>query len=247
MSKYTTEVRFICETLAGYDKSKGYDSIDDIIAKTRGKIFSFKYPIFDEGYRSVLETKILKRYYTREIGFETYGLWKHFLDMRMNEIMPYYNQLYNSQLLQFNPFNDVDYTTKADRNIDHNEKTTGTRTDNLTEKTDSSSSGDGNGENRYSDTPQGGITGLRNDNYLTNATLTKDHSEGKGESTVVNTGTQDNNGTRLFTNTDDYLEHIAGKRSTASYSDLLTQYRKTFLNIDVDVINDLNDLFMGLW
>lgn len=235
MSKYTTEVRFICETLAGYDKSKGYDDIEDIISKTRGKIFSFKYPIFDEDYRSVLETKILKRYYTREIGFETYGLWKHFLDMRMNEIMPYYNQLYESTLLEFNPFNDTDYTTTADRDIKHDESNSDTRTDDLSQSVDN------NSENRYSDTPQGGITGLKNDVYLTNATLNKENGN------VKNTGTQKNDGHRIYTDTDDYLEHVAGKRGTQSYSKLLDDYRKTFLNIDVDVINELNDLFMGLW
>ena len=111
MSKYTTEVRYICENYAGLTESGGYSSINTILEQARSHVFDFEYPIFDEAYRGVLEKKILKHYYTREIATETVGLWKHFLDMRMNEIMPYYNQLYSSELLKFNPFYDVDLTT----------------------------------------------------------------------------------------------------------------------------------------
>ncbi len=53
------------------------------------------YPIFDEDYRNELQKKILLKYYTREICEETFGLWKLRLNSKMNEIMPYYNQLYS--------------------------------------------------------------------------------------------------------------------------------------------------------
>ena len=33
MSKYTTEVRFICETAAGYTESQGYDKVEEVIAE----------------------------------------------------------------------------------------------------------------------------------------------------------------------------------------------------------------------
>ena len=110
MSKYTTEVRFICEDAAGYAHSVGYDKVEDVIDKSWQKVFDFDFPIFDENYRSVLCKKIIKHYYTREIGFETIGLWKLKLNMTMNEIMPYYNKLYETELLKFNPLNDADYT-----------------------------------------------------------------------------------------------------------------------------------------
>ena len=58
-----------------------------------------RFPIFDENYRSVLETKILRHYYTREIGFETVGLWKHYLKTKLNEIMPKYNKLYEASIV----------------------------------------------------------------------------------------------------------------------------------------------------
>lgn len=110
MSNYTTELRFICESIAKVPKSKGYRDIREIIEKSRKEIFCFYYPIFDENYRRALETKIIRHYYTREICEETVGLWLLRLEDKMNEIMPYYNKLYESELLKFNPFYDIDYT-----------------------------------------------------------------------------------------------------------------------------------------
>ena len=114
MSNYTTELRFVCETFAGLTESEGYNSINTIIDKARPMIFNFYYPIFDEAYRPTLETKIIKHYYTRELCAETYARWKLFLDARLNEIMPKYNQLYESELLKFNPLWDTDYNREGD-------------------------------------------------------------------------------------------------------------------------------------
>ena len=235
MSHYTTEVRFICENASGLEESEGFSNVSEIIEKARTNIFSFDFPIFDEAYRSVLETKILKHYYTREIGFETVGLWKLKLDTKMNEIMPYYNKLYSSELLEFNPFYDVDYYTKRDDSYKYDETSSATgtsnntRTDNLTHR------------NMYSDTPQGALTGVENENYLTSAS--KDTDTG----TVNNNGNTSGNGSRNYTNVDDYLEHVYGKRGSATYPELLQEYRKTFLNIDMQVIDELENLFMNVW
>lgn len=103
MSRYTTEVRYICENYSGLDKSVGYDSVANVLDKSWNKVFDFPFPIFDEDYREPLCKKILKHYYTREIGEETVGLWKLRLDAKMNEIMPYFNKLYNSELVAIDP------------------------------------------------------------------------------------------------------------------------------------------------
>ena len=110
MSKYTIQLRFVCEQASGLDESKGYNGVEKIIEKAAPKIFDFYYPIFDPSYRRALEEKILLHFYTREICEETIGLWKLRLKSKMLEIMPYYNQLYESTLLKFDPFTDIDYT-----------------------------------------------------------------------------------------------------------------------------------------
>ena len=115
MSKYTTEVRYICETDSGLDESVGFNSVDEVISKSWNKIFTSKVPFFDEDYRKILCCKILKHYYLREICSETVGLWKLWVNTKLEEIMPYYNQLYESAKLKFDPFHDVDLTRKHNR------------------------------------------------------------------------------------------------------------------------------------
>lgn len=243
MSKYTTEVRFICETYAGYDESQGYDKINQIISKARSRIFDFNYPLYDYSYKSVLETKILKHYYTREIGLETVALWKHFLDVKMNEIMPYYNQLYESALIKFNPLYDVNITK------DHAGSGTGKSDDKVNFTEGVNREGERNADETkwdyYSETPQGGITGLASLNYLTTADKQTDETE------VTYSEDVDRNsetvGKHNMESTDEYIDHIVGKQGVGSYSKYLKEFRETFLNIDMMIINELSDLFMNLW
>ena len=282
MSKYTTEVRFICEEKAGLVESVGYSSIDNVLNEAIPKIFDFEYPIFDENYRRVLEKKILKHYYTREISEESYGLWKLRLDTRLNEIMPYYNKLYNSELLEFNPLYTVNLT--RDRNTDFDSTRRGTEniTDSTTTTTSSQYSDSKSTENDgtlavsseadnsntnwelFSDTPQGNITGIEDITYLT--TAKKNSDEGSSTSSQSNTehneGTESGSGSSsssgsvgytrnkgdsdVLNSTEDYLEHVLGYEG-ASASKLLKEYRETFLNIDMMVIGDLENLFFQLW
>lgn len=307
MSKYTTELRYILESMNGLDESTEYPSVNDVITNSHSKLFSFNYPIFDESYRNHLESLICLHYYRREIGFETVGLFKLYLERKMREIMPYYNQLYKSELLEFNPFYDVDLTRDSKTNhksedayeknsasnfsgkTSDNVDNVGKIVDNSTEgsssrdestssaKNTSQSSSSSNNKQRYSDTPQGSISDLEKDKYLTNATITdgtvKDTSSASGsdeattthtsnvgkESTTDTTTKEQHNGTNENTTSglengnsnnssiDDYLEHVKGKQGGASYASLLKEYRETFLNIDMMVIKELNELFMLLW
>ena len=242
MSKYTTELRFICESKAGLSNSVGFNQIDDVISNSWNKIFD-NFPIFDESYRSVLCSKILKHYYTREISAETVGLWQLWLNTRMGEIMPYYNKLYESALLEFDPFKDTNYSRNHGGTFTGDTRRNG-RSD-VSVDNSVTSNGTSNSKNLFSDTPQGAITNIENESYLTNATLIKDTDTNTtntdGNSTTPNTETTG------ITNTDNWIETIVGKQSTVSYSKLLQEFRDTFLNIDVMIINDLGDLFMNLW
>lgn len=111
MSTYTTEVRYICESKSGFTPDElNFKTVDEIIAASRSNVFNFDFPVYDESFRSVLESTILLHFYTREIGAETVGLWQLYLCRKLRELMPYYNKLFESALLDFNPFHDVDYT-----------------------------------------------------------------------------------------------------------------------------------------
>lgn len=97
MGKYTKTIKEIVEQ---YGTGS---TLNQKIASALPYIFDFEFPMFDETYRTVLETKIIKRYITREICEEDEGLWKLRLDTKLNEIMPYYNQYYESLTLEINP------------------------------------------------------------------------------------------------------------------------------------------------
>lgn len=395
MSKYTTEVRFLCESLTGHTESVGFNETDSVITDAAPIIFSFNFPIFDPDYKLPLEKKILRHYYTREISEETYGLWKLRLEDRMNVIMPYYNQLYQSALLSFNPFYDVDLTTEhagnengvvnsegydnrnrefnrnneSNENIDEvankngnnyekgseirkkegdNENVkimngdttlthTGTVDENENKSHNISNTGNENtNENTnkdntqwdlFSDTPQGGINGLtvpnssapstdlennlylstarkitdngntnanrnsntnnieigeesgqnnktynesnnenRNENennigsFSENGENRKDNESGFEEFNINNIGRNSsekgdenesigsNRGdSKVSTSTEEYLQRVSGKSGGMTYSAMLMEYRETFISIDEMIIEELSDLFFGLW
>ena len=278
MSKYTTEVRFICETESGLSSSEGEASVNDIIAGSRAKIFNFPYPIFDEAYRPVLESKILKHFYTREIGLETVGLWKLKLDTKMNEIMPLYNLYYQSALLEFNPLYTKDLTRKkdveidsvnnligltdSDNSVDSSENVSASESNNAISTEDGTANSDTTNRDLYSDTPQGALTGIENETYLTNARkITNDNDSEYGidrtnsesNNSIKNSSENVNSSSSVTTSesksgnsVEDYLERVYGFEG-GSASKLLKEYRETFLNIDMMVINELEELFMQLW
>lgn len=233
MSRYTIELRYLIK--GNYDLG-----LKD-------------YPIFDESYREQLNNKIIQHYYFREIGFETEALFKNRLNQKMNEIMPYYNQMYESSKLKIDPLSTIDLEEVFSRKS----KTTGEGT--------SSTSGTGNNTNnfnstdttdygkisKFSDIAQAQTTPneILNDKYLTSATV----DDGQDKNTNTGTNTSQTESTTSGTSTDkrnldeDTTLTRKGNNGTASESELLNMYRETFLNIDMMIIDDLDELFLGIW
>lgn len=119
MSHYTTELRYLCEKTCGMHTSPpSYLQADFVIQQSAERIFG-QYPIFDEAHRKVLNSKIIRHYYFQEIGFETEGRFLFELNRKMNEIMPYYNKLYQSELLDLDIFENVNYKEIYDGNGDY--------------------------------------------------------------------------------------------------------------------------------
>lgn len=80
--------------------------------------------------REELNNKILNHYKYREIGFETIARFVDELEISMNEIMPYYNQLFFSADQDYNILANVDYkrTIQADKTNEHETNMTGSNT-----------------------------------------------------------------------------------------------------------------------
>ena len=246
VSKYTTEIRFICETYAGYDKSQDNDKVDEIIEQARTKIFDFAYPIFDEDYRPQLEHKILRHFYTREIGQETVGLFKLELNKTMNDIMPYYNELYLSAKLEFDPLTDVSYEKSSSESTSTSLSSSESGSTSDSSSTNSSLTPESYEWNLEQDTPQNGLTGVETMEYLSRANKIQRGGTDRQLTSGNNTGTSASQLSSAGTSSRDYLESLKGYRNN-NPSKLLDDYRKTILNIDLLIIGELEKLFFQLW
>lgn len=230
MSKYTTELRYICETEYGLKESAGQTKVDEILEAVAPKIFNFHFPIFDENYRLALEIKILRHFYTREIGSETVGLWKLRLEDKMNEIMPYLNKFYAMYVSDANPMYEMDYTKQHYGASDS--------TNDYTNSANSNSESTSNDQRLYSDTPQGQLSDVQNGKYLTNATF----DSGKNVGTANSTGS----GNTVIKDTDTYFDTVQG-RSGKFLGDAWKSFYEGFLNVDKMLFKELEVLFMQLW
>lgn len=183
------------------------------------------YPIFDENYRKTLNDNILHHYYENEIGFETAPLFRFYLNQKLNEIMPYYNELYKVQkkLIDDNLLlNNVNLTEEL--------KGKNTTT------TSSTSQSTNKGKNLFQDTPQGNISqqDINAQNvYATNITL--------------NDNSINDNSSANGSGTNEYIKTIIGNNGGKFNIDILNDIKNNLMNIDLMIINDLNELFMQIF
>lgn len=187
--------------------------------------FDFKmtsYPIFDENYRETLNQKILYHYYENEIGFETASLFRFYLNNKLNEIMPYYNELYNKQ---------IKLLDKLDKNVDLTETFKRDSKTNTTSRSNSKNSG----KNVFLDTPQGNLYkgDIDSTDYATSVTWNKNDIDDTSEGT----------GTGL----ENYIKTITGNNGSKYNIEVLKDIKDNIMNIDLMIINELNDLFMGIF
>ena len=192
-----------------------------------------EYPIFDENYRNVLNQKILYHYYENEIGFETAPLFRFYLKNKLNEIMPYYNELYKAQK-QIIDNNLLLNNTNITESLEGKNSTTTSST------SQSTNAGTSNNKNLFQDTPQGNISNQDIDNanvYATNITLDKNTTN----NTINDSSSANGSGTNS------YIKTIIGNNGAKFNIDILNDIQNKLMNIDLLIINDLNDLFMQIF
>lgn len=162
LSKYTTQVRWIIEQVTSDSKNL---PISQRISLACPKIFNFDFPMWLEDYRPTLEKKILMHYFNKEIGFETVGLWKFYLEERLNLIMPYYNDLYKTTVKEYDWLTDTNAheTYVGNKKLQENAKfdANGNVKNNMTGKTQD------NGSDTFSGTGSSTSDGTKNQNTKT--------------------------------------------------------------------------------
>ena len=180
------------------------------------------YPIFNETYRDILNNNILNYYFESEIGFETAELFKRYLNNTMKLIMPKYNEIYKAQEKALeNILGNVDLYETSNRKNQNDINT--------------NSLSNSKNKNLFQDTPQGELdfTDLEFQKWATNYTMNNsninDNSESHGN------------------NNEDFTRHVYGNNGNRYNLELLSEIKNNLLNIDMLIINELNDLFMGIF
>ena len=161
MSKYTVEIRHICDLLSRQEVEswfKDYE-LSDYLTSDEIDVINER----GTWTKDKLAKKIVDFYFTREIGDETIGLFKLHAKTKMNLIMESKLPLIYSAAIKYDPLVNVDFTETINRNAN-----------------DSS-----NGLTISSDTPQGQIskTEILEGKFATNTQGGENSSESSEDTT----------------------------------------------------------------
>lgn len=204
-------------------------------------IWDFEYPSYYKGEeKAKFEQKVIDHFYFRQIGQETVGRFLHYFRTKVQEIMPYYLQVYKSVEIMNaieDPFGNVDIVETFEQ----------TREGSSSGSATSSSSTNASSENsedlthKFSNTPQGQIDNI--DNYLTEGS--KDKSETHSEVTSSGSGTNTSDSESSETVTHTFTKK--GNQGVNTYAHDIIEFRKSFINVDMMIIEDLNELFLKVY
>lgn len=190
--------------------------IKDLAKEGRSTIFDFSYPLSTKINKEDFECMILNKFLMRRIGYETLTAFKIALNVKLNEIMPNYNKLFDA-LDGWNILEDGEVETRE------NEETN-------TTTTSTSSENSGTEDLRYSNTPQNRLTEVQNGNYVTDYNYNTSSSEGSAEGS--------SEGTRNIEETI--------TRTPSNKMEIYKNFIESKANIYSMIFSDLEVLFYGL-
>ena len=187
------------------------------ITSSRDIFKSIDYELYNNELKPIFEDKFIKRFYFREIGVETVSRFLINLEQTLNEIMPYYKQLYDTTLLKYDVLNNTEVIEEVTREIIKADKrlTFGTNTSTGT----------------AFDTP---ITS-------TNSYRSKPSFINEGVDNVDTKNQSEGNTTENFT------RKFKNNQSNISKQDLIKKQRELIVNIDKMILDDLEVLFMQVF
>ena len=142
----------LMNSIVNFD-SETHTRISDLSSVARETIFDFDYPLSENVDKEKFETLILDRFLMRRLAYETYTAWHIALRVKINEIMPYYNKLFDA-MSEWNLFKDGESYEKTINN--------GAKVD-----------------SRYSKLPQNEIEDVQSGSYMTDYTYGQNTSNGK--------------------------------------------------------------------
>jgi hypothetical protein len=203
------------------------------IVESGVNIWGFDYPSFYEGdAKKAFEQKVIDHYYFRQIGQETVGRFLHYFRSKVREIMPYYIQRYKSVEL----FESIDDPLRSYELTEEYERDT-TNTGSTSSSGSTSGEETNNRERKHSDTPQGSITNL--ETYMSEATKEKE-TIGTSENSSASSESSD-------TGKETYKLTRYGNIGVQPLGQELNVLRSSFINVDMEVIDALKDLFLKVY
>ena len=220
----------------GNKEEDQYTKIKDLAKEGRSTIFNFDYPLSQYIEKEKFETMILNHFLQRRIGFETVTAFTIQLDVKLNEIMPLYNKMFNA-LDNWEIFNDGEVTTRTGTDNRTSESTN--NTSNQISNHSTTSTNDVS-DRRNSELPQNQLEDLRNGSYVTNYNYDTNTNNGEDNSTSQGTSQAQNNGTDV----NEYNETI--KRTPADKIAILKEMQDNVKTIYSMIFKDLECLFYQL-
>ena len=217
MSNYTIELRQI-ENCICYLFPKGFPFYTD-----------------SEEMRKNFIQKFYDEYMFREIGFETVERFKRSLLGKLNKIMPYYTQLYHTELESKN----INFLLNKDLIETFEREVSGSSEVNSNSTTNANGTTTANSNDIMYDTPNSRIDDITK--YPTQG------SQGENNATSTSNATSTNNQTGENTQTEKTSLISKGNIGITSSAQLLKEWREVIINIDELILNDLEDLFMLLF
>jgi len=225
----------ILESIVNYDKEPK-TKVKDLAKEGRGKIFNFDYPLTNLITKEKFETMILNHFLMRRIGFETVTLFSIQLDIKLNEIMPLYNKMFES-LENWDIFNDGEITEKTgtdNRIIDNTAETSNTLENQSTTRSNEIS------DRRNSELPQDQLELLRDGSYVSNYSYDQNNGESTDNSSSNGTSNSKNN------TKDDNQYHEIVKRSPADKIAIYKEFQENINSIYGMIFKELECLFYQL-
>ena len=198
--------------------------IKDLANAGRSKIFDFDYDLSNTITKEKFECMILNHYMMRRIGYETVTAFKLALNVRLNEIMPYYNKLLDS-IANWNIFEDGEVT--------HRDITTSSEGSDSTNGT-STANGSSTSDRRYSNTPQNKLSEVQSGDYVTEYNY--DQNSDSTSTTSSTSGSNTNSA-----ETHEVVSHTPADKMK-NYLEYLNEQKKIFSMI----FKDLDQLFYQL-
>ena len=210
MSSYTLELRHIHQTF---------------------NVFNFDYDFYTDSeiIKSKFEQKFIDEYFFHEIGQETVARFQHRLRTRLNKIMPYYKQLYDTELAA----KDINFLLNKDLTETFERVVTGESSS----INDLTVSDQGETNNKESNIENGNASLELENGSLTNVSKTS-----------LSNNTNSNNTSRDNTNQNEITTlKSQGNIGITSSAELLDKWRSVIINIDQMIIDACDDLFMQVY